>query len=267
MNSGVWRSIRKWSDPAGLAAVGLFLAGCGPEAQSPSPQPQAEVRGEPIRGEPIAAPATTVAVTPAPSNAAVASNGVEVKVAVSVAVTTGSATPAESKGSGSVAVASSNPAAPTVKAEAAAPAGVGTPASPLTVGFDKLASFAYALPDGPVDTNVVVQVASTNQIPTTIRALNDQFISLKGFMLPLKVEKGLVTELLIMRDQSMCCYGTVPKINEWVSVKMVGDGVKPVMDQAVTLFGKLKVGEMYENGYLVGIYALDGERMAGPLDL
>lgn len=135
------------------------------------------------------------------------------------------------------------------------------------MSFDKLASFAYALPDGPVDTNVVAQIASTNQIPTTIRALNDQFISLKGFMLPLKVEKGLVTELLIMRDQSMCCYGTVPKINEWVSVKMVGDGVKPVMDQAVTLFGKLKVGEMYENGYLVGIYALDGERMAGPLDL
>lgn len=154
-----------------------------------------------------------------------------------------------------------------VGGEGAAPLEVGTAAHPLTVGFDRLASFAYALPDGPLDTNVVVEVASTNQIPATIRSLNEQFISLKGFMLPLKVEKGLVTELLIMRDQSMCCYGTVPKINEWVSVKMVGDGVKPVMDQAVTLFGKLKVGEMYENGYLVGIYALDGERMAGPLDL
>lgn len=143
---------------------------------------------------------------------------------------------------------------------------VGTAAHPLSVGFDKLASFPYSLPDGPVDTNEVTVAASTNQIPATVHALNDQFISLKGFMLPLKVEKGLVTELLIMRDQSMCCYGTVPKINEWVSVKMTGDGVKPVMDQAVTLFGKLKVGEMYENGYLVGIYALDGERMAGPLD-
>jgi hypothetical protein len=266
MNGGVWRSIRKWADPAGLAAVGLFLAGCGPEAQSPSSEPQAEVRGEPIRGEPITAPATAVAVTPASSNGVPDSPGLEVKSAVSVDVTTKSATPAEPKGSASVGAETSN-AAPAVKSETAAPVGQGTAASPLTVSFDKLASFAYALPDGPVDTNVVVQTATTNQIPTTIRALNDQFISLKGFMLPLKVEKGLVTELLIMRDQSMCCYGTVPKINEWVSVKMVGDGVKPVMDQAVTLFGKLKVGEMYENGYLVGIYALDGERMAGPLDL
>lgn len=266
MNGGVWRSIRKWADPAGLAAVGLFLAGCGPEAQSPAPEPRAEIRGEPIRGEPIAAPAIVESTTAATSNVVAASNGVEARVAVATDVTTGSApSPATAVGA-SVALGTSN-AVPTVKSVTAGDAGLGTAASPLIVSFDKLASFSYALPDGPVDTNVVAQVASTNQIPTTIRALNDQFISLKGFMLPLKVEKGLVTELLIMRDQSMCCYGTVPKINEWVSVKMVGDGVKPVMDQAVTLFGKLKVGEMYENGYLVGIYALDGERMAGPLDL
>ena len=83
-------------------------------------------------------------------------------------------------------------------------------------------------------------------------------------MLPLKVEGGVVTELLIMRDQSMCCYGAVPKIHEWVSVKMTGAGVKPIMDQPVTLFGTLRVGEMRENGYLVGIYRMDGERMKGP---
>ena len=86
-------------------------------------------------------------------------------------------------------------------------------------------------------------------------------------MLPLKVEGGLVTEFLIMRDQSMCCYGSVPKINEWISVKMTGKGIRPMMDQPVTLFGKLHVGEVRENGYLVGIYTLDGEKMAGPQDM
>jgi hypothetical protein len=49
--------------------------------------------------------------------------------------------------------------------------------------------------------------------------------------------------------------------NEWVSVRMTKSGVKPVMDQPVKLYGKLRVGEMRENGYLVGIYALDGEKM------
>lgn len=139
----------------------------------------------------------------------------------------------------------------------------------LIVGFDRLAAFNYDIPDeAPVATNAPAKATPPKeQIPPAVKAFDKQRVALKGFMLPLKVEGGLITELLIMRDQSMCCYGTVPKINEWVSVKMTGKGVKPIMDQAVTLYGKLHVGEIRENGYLVGIYQMDGEKVAGPLDL
>jgi hypothetical protein len=131
------------------------------------------------------------------------------------------------------------------------------------VGFDKLSTFKYEVPDD-VATNAPAGKNPDEQIPTTVKAFNGKRVSLKGFMLPLKVEGGLVTELLIMRDQSMCCYGGVPKINEWVSVKMTGKGVKPIMDQAVTMYGTLKVGAIRENGYLVGIYQLDGEKLQNP---
>jgi hypothetical protein len=163
--------------------------------------------------------------------------------------------------------------APAADAKAAKPAPtVAVPAAKgaddfLTIGFDQLAGFNYDMPD---ESNVKTNAPATpakEQIPTEIKSLNTKKVALRGFMLPLKVEGGLITELLIMRDQSMCCYGTVPKINEWVSVKMTSKGVKPIMDQAVTIYGSLKVGEMFENGYLVGIYALDGEKMSGPLDL
>ena len=63
-------------------------------------------------------------------------------------------------------------------------------------------------------------------------------------------------EMLIMKDQSVCGYGTTPKITEWESVKMNDKGVKPIMDQPVTMFGKLHVGETRKNGYLVGIYEM-----------
>lgn len=132
----------------------------------------------------------------------------------------------------------------------------------LSVTFDKLASFEYQMPEDltePVADNE--GKVYKEQIPADIKALNLKNISLKGFMLPLKVEKGLVTEMLIMRDQSMCCYGTVPKINEWVSVRMKEEGVKPIMDEAVTIYGKLQVGEVLENGYLVGIYEMAGQKM------
>ena len=168
------------------------------------------------------------------------------------------------------------PAAPTNAAPAAtdakapAPGAVQKDGEFLVVGFDRLAGFVYDIPDDvPAATNAPAKSVAPpkEQIPAAVKAFDKQRVALKGFMLPLKVEGGLITELLIMRDQSMCCYGSVPKINEWVSVKMTGKGVKPIMDQAVTLYGKLHVGEIRENGYLVGIYQMDGERVAGPLDL
>jgi len=131
-----------------------------------------------------------------------------------------------------------------------------------SVGFEQLSGYQIEISDellGP-QTNKTVLTAD-GQIPEPIKGLNNKRISLRGFMLPLKVEGGLVTEMLIMKDQSMCCYGTTPRINEWVSVKMKG-GVKPLMDEPVTLMGTLKVGETRENGYLVGIYAMDGDKMA-----
>ena len=135
-----------------------------------------------------------------------------------------------------------------------------------TVTFDKLASFAYEVPLDPV-TNKVELAKLNAQIPEGIKNFNEKPVAIQGFVLPLKVEQGKVTELLIMRDQSMCCFGTVPKINEWISIKMEGDGVEPIMDQAVTLMGQLKVGEVMENDYLVGIYEMLGDKMIGPLDL
>lgn len=153
----------------------------------------------------------------------------------------------------------------------AAPAEISTTNSALTaVGFELLSAFKYEVPEegssGAVPKSTAVPAVDPDaQIPAKVKAFNGRRVALKGFMLPLKVEGGLVTELLLMRDQSMCCFGTVPKINEWVAVKMTGTGVKPVMDQAVTLSGTIKIGAMRENGYLVGIYQMDGERLDGAL--
>ena len=138
------------------------------------------------------------------------------------------------------------------------------------VGFEKLSGYPFEAPDdllAPPSNQVAQATARTEaQIPKEIKALDRRRVSLQGFMLPLKVENGSVTEFLIMKDQSMCCFGAVPKINEWVSVKMTGTGVKPFMDRPVTFYGTLHVGEMRENGYLVGIYSMDGEKMSEPTD-
>jgi len=138
------------------------------------------------------------------------------------------------------------------------------------IGFDRLSAFKFEPGEdllNPQTNRVAGQSLSADaMIPANVKAFDQKKASIRGFMLPLKVEGGVVTELLIMRDQSMCCYGVVPKINEWISVKMQSKGVKAIMDQPVTLYGTLHVGEMRESGYLVGIYQFDGERMELPPD-
>jgi hypothetical protein len=163
-----------------------------------------------------------------------------------------------------LAVSTPAPPKPAVPTNApAAPAGDYAPA-----GFDKLAGYNFEMTDemfAPVTNSASGAAGKADaQIPATVKAFDKTKAAVKGFMLPLKVEGGLVTELLLLKDQSMCCYGITPKLNEWVSVKMVKDGVKPIMDQPVTMFGTLHVGEMRENGYLVGIYAMDAEKMQAP---
>jgi hypothetical protein len=214
-----------WTLAVTLAVLCLLaLAGCGKSEDAKS-----AASAPPARGEPIApAKPTTNVSTTAPASVAMADKDQ---------------------------TSTNNPAPATQDGFA-------------VVGFEKLSGYNIEVPDdllGPLTNDAAAAAAKTDaMIPEPVRALDKTRVSLKGFMLPLKVEGGLVTELLIMKDQSMCCYGSTPKLNEWVSIKMTGAGVKAIMDQPVTLFGKLHVGEMRENGYLVGIYKMDGEKMQGP---
>lgn len=133
----------------------------------------------------------------------------------------------------------------------------------IALGFDRLASFEYDTPDEMAQAKD--SAPKRNVIPKEIQALNHSRVALKGFMMPLTMTGEVATEFLMMRDRSACCYGVVPKMNYWVDVHMP-KGVKPIMDRVVTLYGTLKVGEVRENGYLVAIYEMDGDRLVGPDD-
>ena len=128
------------------------------------------------------------------------------------------------------------------------------------VGFDRLASFAFTPPAENAVT--AAQTTGNDQIPGGIKALDARKVAVTGFMLPVKMDGGLVKEFLLVKDPMLCCYGVMPKINEWVVVKMVGKGVPALMDVPITFEGHLRVGVMMENGYLTGIYLLEGDQQA-----
>ncbi|MBI5768413.1 MAG: DUF3299 domain-containing protein [Verrucomicrobia bacterium] len=132
----------------------------------------------------------------------------------------------------------------------------------LKLGFEQLASYSFVPPafDPTANPNVKPPTGE-EQIPPVVKSWNGKKAVVTGYMVPVKMEKGLVTEFLLMRNTMACCFGTVPNMNEWVIVKMKKGGVQPMMDVPVQFFGEIKIGAMFENGYMTGLYELECERM------
>jgi hypothetical protein len=169
----------------------------------------------------------------------------------------GSNAPAAPKVSGTIST--SQPTPGTVPA----PGGGPKTANPITeVSFDELASYEFATPDAAI-TNLAIAVSNANkQIPAAIKLYDGKKLSITGFMLPTKTEKGEVTEFLLLRNQSMCCFGVTPKITEWVTVRLAGEGLETaVMDQPVTVKGTLHIGAVVEDSAIVEVYQMDEARM------
>jgi hypothetical protein len=231
--------IRHFSLVILCGCIALMMTACGPSQPASEKQAPLQVHGEPInvaQGTPHQTNQPAVAVA----------NVQPVGAQPSSSTSASASTPA---------VVTDAPKVPEVKATSDDDAY-------QAVGFDKLASYNFeVLEEAPVTNQVATADKADNQIPATVKAFDLKKVSIRGFMLPLKVENGKVTEFLIMKDQSMCCYGATPKINEWVSVKLSGRGIKPIMDQPVSMLGTLHVGAMRENGYLVGIYQMDGDKL------
>lgn len=150
------------------------------------------------------------------------------------------------------------------------------------VNFQHLASFSFGLhqrfddkPGNYSRSRVALLVPDENEtvvlptepgksgpIPANVRALDGKRVCIAGYMLPIRMENGLVKDFLLLRNQMMCCYGRQPEPNEWVVVKMSGPGVPGKMDTPLSLYGTLHVGEMFENHVFEGLYQLDGEKIS-----
>ncbi len=135
------------------------------------------------------------------------------------------------------------------------------------ITFNLLSGFDFALtPDvaGASAPAAGAAAAARAQIPAGVRSLDGGKVVIEGFLLPVKMNNGLAVEFLLLRNQSMCCYGVPPKINEWITVSVNGEGVKPVMDQPIAVAGVLHVGPIWENGSLAGIYRLEAGKISAP---
>jgi hypothetical protein len=138
----------------------------------------------------------------------------------------------------------------------------------LDVGFETLGGYAFKLTKAQataVGAGDAAALAAVNaQIPDLIRQLDGKKVMVTGFMLPMKMEGTLTTEFLLVANSMLCCYGVVPPMNQWITVKMTKRGVKPEQDVPMQVFGTLRVKTRVENGALAAIYHLEADRTRQP---
>jgi hypothetical protein len=136
----------------------------------------------------------------------------------------------------------------------------------LVVSFAQLAAFIFKItPENPsADSDSLTTAQIREQVPAAVRSLSEKSVALTGFMLPGQTQNCLATDFLLLRNQSACCYGIMPKPNEWAAVRTAGKGVKITMDRPVTVLGTFHVRAMRENGTLASIYQLDCEKLINP---
>lgn len=126
-------------------------------------------------------------------------------------------------------------------------------------GFDKLSAFKYELYEFYSETNAGrAMLASHDTIPPEIKAYDGKRVTVTGYILPMRTRRGVVTEFLLLRDQGTCCFGAQAQINHFIRVNF-SPGIKPEDPVPWRVSGTIRVGEIYVQGYLTGLYQLDAD--------
>ena len=134
----------------------------------------------------------------------------------------------------------------------------------LEAGFEFLGGYEFKLTKAQAAAfaaNDISALSAVNdQIPELVRKLDGQKVLVRGFMLPMKMDGALTTEFLLVANSMLCCYGVVPPMNQWITVKMAKGGLKPQQDVPIEIFGSFRVEPRIENGALSAIYHLEGTK-------
>lgn len=129
------------------------------------------------------------------------------------------------------------------------------------VSFDLLAGFPYAsfVAD---EAGADELTPATREIPAEVQALHNRKVDVTGFMIPIELEKDRAKSFLLVKDRLICCFGRMPKPNEWIFVEMTGGATADmVSDVPATVRGTIEVREEIRDGVVMGLYNMRGENV------
>lgn len=94
--------------------------------------------------------------------------------------------------------------------------------------------------------------------PEPVQELNGEEISIVGYMIALDFEGEAVTHFMLVRDLAACCFGGIPRPDEWIDVH-VAEPCPYWVYRPVRVTGKLSVGlEQQEEAFMTSVLQIKG---------
>jgi len=101
-----------------------------------------------------------------------------------------------------------------------------------------------------------------SKVPEDVRAFDGQRVEITGFMNPIEFDGDGVKSFALTAIPGGCCYGAIPRLNEWVVVQMPGEErAEYAYYDPVTIFGVLSVGELYEDSTVLSLYRMTPDKI------
>lgn len=96
-------------------------------------------------------------------------------------------------------------------------------------------------------------------VPEKVKELDGKRIEIQGFMLPIDFEDSVVTSFMLLNNQMGCCFGVLPRVNDFVYAELPeGKTTKFMIDTPLTVTGTL---EITDRNLVGGIYSLTTEKV------
>lgn len=124
----------------------------------------------------------------------------------------------------------------------------------VSVDLDALLDYLYK-PD--------TEQALAFEFPDPVKAKAGDAKAMVGYMIPLeyKPKSDDIVIFMLVRDLMSCCFGGMPRPDEWVYVEMRGDAVARLFPYVpVVVRGELIVGRLEDEfGFATGVYTMKGD--------
>jgi len=102
------------------------------------------------------------------------------------------------------------------------------------------------------------------ELPADVAELDGEMIALEGFMNPLAFDREGVSQFALVNDPLNCCFGATPNMNHWIDVTLPeGERTAFYSLDPVAVYGRLEVGEDYEDGFVVSLFRMRADHVIG----